>query len=150
MISTIASTPEDSHQDLALPESGWELHVGRGSHLRPALEVHTGDGLIDIAVAGGLDTPLLRGAVRGRGPSRWALAWGHLPPGAGSVVVEFQGRHGPRLVPAAQIAGAFWAAEAPGDFRSVTATVTPAEDGPAGGPPAGAERADARLHRYRP
>ena len=95
-MASLLTTPPDS-PDLFLPESGWDLHIGRGSRAettgwRPALEVHTGDGLIDVAVAGGLDQTLLRGALRGRRAGRrqgrwgtgrtagrWALAWGHLP-----------------------------------------------------------------------
>lgn len=101
-----------------LPVSGWELHVGRGSRDRPALEVHTGDGLIDVAVAGGLDAALVRGAVRGR---HWSVAWGQLPPG-GEVLVEFRAGRSVRRVPAVTIAGAFWAAETPGRFRTVVVT----------------------------
>jgi hypothetical protein len=172
-MAPILTTPPDS-PDLSLPESGWDLHIGRGSRAetagwRPALEVHTGDGLIDVAVAGGLDHTLLRGALRGRttgsrrgwrgtakGSGRWALAWGHLPAGpqgtevgpdlgtdrgtdleALEVVVEFRTRRRTRRVTATAIADAFWVAEVPGGFRSVTVTTGP-------------QRAAARLRRYRP
>ncbi|GAA4610446.1 hypothetical protein GCM10023195_42880 [Actinoallomurus liliacearum] len=101
-----------------LTASGWELRVGRGSRRRPALEVHTGDGLIDVAVPGGLDASLVRGAVRGR---RWSVAWGELPPG-GEVLVEFHAKGSVVKVPAVTIAGAFWVAEVPGRYRSVAVT----------------------------
>lgn len=115
-----------------LPESGWELRVGRGSRDRAALEVHTGDGLIDVAIAGGLDAALVRGAVRGR---RWSVAWGQLPRG-GDVLVEFRSGNSMRRVPAITIAGAFWAAEVPGRFRSAVVTTA-------------ADRASFRLRRFR-
>jgi hypothetical protein len=101
-----------------LPESGWELRVGRGSRGRAALEVHTADGLIDVAVAGGRGAMLVRGALRGR---RWSVAWGQLP-GGGDVLVEFRTGRTARSVPAVTVAGAFWAAEVPGRFRSVVVT----------------------------
>lgn len=101
-----------------LPESGWELRVGRGSRDRAALEVHTADGLIDVAVAGGRGAMLVRGALRGR---RWSVAWGQLPAG-GEVLVEFHAGKTVRTVPAVTVAGAFWAAEAPGRFRDVVVT----------------------------
>ncbi|GAA4636378.1 hypothetical protein GCM10023196_085870 [Actinoallomurus vinaceus] len=101
-----------------LPASGWELRVGRGSRRRPALEVHTGDGLIDVAVARGVDTALIRGAVSGRG---WSIAWGELPPG-GEVLVEFHAGRSVLKAPAVTIAGAFWVAEVPKRFRSVVVT----------------------------
>ncbi|MCW2889083.1 MAG: hypothetical protein JWL58_5945 [Streptosporangiaceae bacterium] len=161
-MAPILTTPPDS-PDLSLPESGWDLHIGRGSRAettgwRPALEVHTGDGLIDVAVAGGLDQTLLRGALRGRragrrhgrwdtdrAAGRWALAWGHLPdvpqpgtdPATTEVIVEFRTRRTTRRVIATAVAGAFWVAEAPGGFRSVAVSTGP-------------RRAAARLRRYRP
>ncbi|MCW2918427.1 MAG: hypothetical protein JWN52_6495 [Actinomycetia bacterium] len=152
-MAPILTTPQ--FPELSLPESGWDLHIGRGSRAeavgwRPALEVHTGDGLIDVAVAGGLDHTLLRGALRGRRAGRkWALAWGHLPGGPHlgthletdlgntEVVVEFRTRRTTQRVTATAIAGAFWVAEAPGGFRSVAVTTGP-------------QRAAARLRRYRP
>jgi hypothetical protein len=115
-----------------LPESGWELHLGRGSRDRPALEVHTGDGLIDVAVAGGPGTTLVRGAVRGRG---FSVAWGHLPPG-GEVLVEFRAGGAARKVVAVTVAGAFWAAEVPGRFREVAVTTATGREA-------------YRLHRFR-
>jgi hypothetical protein len=164
MVQMLTTPPESSQ--LSLPESGWDLRIGRGSRAetadwRPALEVHTRNGLIDVAVAGGLDHTLLRGALWGRttrphrrwrgmakGTDRWALAWGHLPtgpdgtdlqPGLGAleVVVEFRTRRRIQRVTATAIAGAFWVAEVPGEFRSVAVTT-------------GTRRAAARLRRYRP
>ncbi len=116
---------------IPLPESGWELRVGRGSHDRAALEVYTGDGLIDVAVAGGRGASLVRGAVRGR---RWAVAWGLLPP-AGDVVVEFRTGGTVRRVPAVTVGRSFWVAEATGRFRSVEVTSS-------------VERAAFRLRRF--
>jgi hypothetical protein len=115
-----------------LAASGWELRVGRGSRQRPALEVHTGDGLIDVAVAGGLDAALIRGAVRGRD---WSVAWGELPPG-GEVLVEFHGRGPVAKTTAVTIAGAFWVAEVPGRYRSVVVTTA-------------VDRVFTRLRRFR-
>jgi hypothetical protein len=115
-----------------LPESGWELRVGRGSGNRPALEVHTGDGLIDVAVAGGRGAALVRGAVRGR---RFSVAWGQLPPG-GEVLIEFRAGSTSRPAVAVIVAGAFWAAEAPGRFREVVVTTA-------------VDRGAYRLHRFR-
>ncbi|MCO6007615.1 hypothetical protein NE236_21800 [Actinoallomurus purpureus] len=115
-----------------LSASGWELRVGRGSRHRPALEVHTGDGLIDVAVAAGLDASLVRGAVRGR---RWSVAWGELPPG-GEVLVEFHAKGSIVKAPAVTIAGAFWVAEVPGRYRSVVVTTA-------------VDRVSTRLRRFR-
>ncbi|GAA2093728.1 hypothetical protein [Actinomadura alba] len=130
--------PDDSHQNLSLPESGWELHIGRGPLLRPALEVHTFHGLVDVAVAGGFDEPLVRGALRGRHMTRrWALAWGHLPSGAADVIVDFRARRGSMRVTATRVAGAFWVAEAPGSFHSAIVA-------------AGRSTMRVRLHRHRP
>lgn len=123
---------------MPLPESGWELRLGRGSRDRPALEVHTGDGLLDVAVAGGFDAALLRGAVRGRA---WSVAWGQLPPGR-EVLVEFRTgrslfrRRQRRRASVVTVAGSFWAAETPGRFRSVLVTTA-------------AGRVAYRVHRYR-
>jgi hypothetical protein len=117
---------------IPLPESGWELRVGRGSHDRAALEVYTGDGLIDVAVAGGRGTSLVRGAVRGR---RWSVAWGLLPV-SGSVMVEFRTGGTVRRVPAVTVGPSFWVAEVPGRFRSVEVS-------------SAAERSSFRLRRFR-
>lgn len=117
---------------MPLPLSGWELRVGRGSGDRTALEVHTGDGLIDVAVAGGRGEALVRGAVRGPG---FSVAWGQLPDGA-PVTVEFRAGRSSRTAPAVTVAGAFWAAEVSGRYRSVV--VTAADGGGA-----------YRLHRFR-
>jgi len=125
--------------EMSLPASGWEFRIGRGSRWRPALEVHTGDGLIDVAVAGSIDNSLLRGALRGRrGGQDWALAWGHLARGDHNApVVEFRTGRGVRHASATVVADAFWVAELPGVFRSVTVS---SEVG----------RHQARLRRYRP
>ena len=117
---------------IPLPESGWEIRVGRGSRDRAALEVYTGDGLIDVAVAGGRGAALVRGAVRGR---RWSVAWGLLP-GAGDVTVEFRTGGTVRRVPAVTVGRAFWVAEAPGSFRTVDVTSE-------------AEHSSFRLRRFR-
>jgi hypothetical protein len=130
--------PDGSHQDLPLPASGWTLHVGRGPLLRPALEVHTSHGLVDVAVAEGFAAPLVRGALRGRHLTRrWALAWGHLPSGTTEVIVEFRARQRSERVKATAIAGAFWVAEAPGRYRSATVAT-------------GRSATRVRLHRHRP
>jgi hypothetical protein len=94
--------------------------------------VHTGDGLIDVAVAGGRGAVLVRGAVRGR---QFSVAWGQLPPG-GEVLVEFRAGGSSRTVPAVTVAGAFWAAEVPGRFREVIVTTA-------------VDRGAYRLHRFR-
>lgn len=123
---------------IPLPESGWELRLGRGSRDRPALEVHTTDGLIDVAVAGGFDAALVRGAVRGRG---WSVAWGQLPPGR-EVLVEFRTgrslfrRRQRHRATAITVAGSFWVAEVPGRFRSALVTTATG-------------RVAYRVHRYR-
>jgi hypothetical protein len=115
-----------------MPQSGWKLRLGRGSGDRLALEVHTGDGLIDVAVAGGPGAVLVRGAVRGR---RFSAAWGQLPPG-GEVLVEFRAGSASHRVEAVTVAGAFWAAEVPGRYREVVVTTA-------------VDRSAYRLHRFR-
>jgi hypothetical protein len=115
-----------------LAASGWELRVGRGSRHRPALEVHTGDGLIDVAVAGGRGAALIRGAVRG---GDWSLAWGELPPG-GEVLVEFHTKGRVLKAAAVTIAGAFWVAEVPGRYRSIVVITA-------------VDRVSVRLRRFR-
>jgi len=105
-----------AHAPTSLPESGWELRIGRGSRDRPALEMYTRDGLVDVTVADGLNAALVRGAMRGR---HWSLAWGQLPRGGGDVLVEFRSGGSARSTPAITVAGAFWVAEVPGRFRSV-------------------------------
>ncbi len=117
---------------IPLPESGWELRVGRGSQDRAALEVYSGDGLIDVAVAGGRGAALVRGAVRGR---RWSVAWGLLP-GGGDVLVEFRTGGTVRRAPAVMVGRSFWVAEVPGSFRSVEVTSE-------------VERSSFRLWRFR-
>lgn len=139
----MTSIVETDLPEVSLAVSGWELRVGRGSRWRPALEVHTGDGLIDVAVAGGLDSGLLRGALRGRRRDgrAWALAWGHLADGERTAPsVAFQtGRAGRdiRQATAQVIADSFWVAEMPGSYRSVTVSGESGSD-------------SARLRRYRP
>lgn len=115
-----------------LPKSGWRLHLGRASGDRPAMEVHTGDGLIDVAVAYEPAGPLVRGAVRGRG---FSVAWGQLPPG-GEVLVEFRSGASARTVTAVTVANTFWAAEVPGRWRDVVVTTA-------------VDRGAYRLHRFR-
>ncbi len=94
--------------------------------------MHTGDGLIDVAVAGGPAAVLVRGAVRAR---EFSIAWGRLPAG-GEVLVEFRAGGSSRTVPAVTVAGAFWAAETPGRYREVVVTT-------------GVGREAYRLHRFR-
>src|SRR3954471_17394757 len=120
------------HAATELPQSGLEVRLSRGSENRPALEVHTGDGLIDVAVAGGRGAALVRGAVRGRD---FSVAWGQLPAG-GEVLVEFRTGGSSRTVTAVTVAGAFWAAEVPGRFRQVVVTTA-------------VDRGEYRLHRFR-
>jgi hypothetical protein len=134
----MTSIVEADLPEVSLPASGWELRIGRGPRWRPALEVHTGDGLIDVAVAGGLDSGLLRGALRGRsGGQDWALAWGHLTRGdRDAPTVEFRNGRGVQHAAATVVAEAFWVAEVPGTYRSVTVK--------------DASRSDSvRLRRYR-
>ncbi|MCF3147490.1 hypothetical protein [Streptomyces platensis] len=104
-----------------MPLSGWLLRLARGSEGRPALEVHSGAGLIDVSVVSTLCVSPLRGARRSGGTAtRWSLAWGQLPPGADVVEVAFRGwRRGVR-VQAVTLADAYWVAEVEGHFRSVT------------------------------
>lgn len=107
--------------ELRLPLSGWLLRIGRGSAGRPALEVHSAAGLLDVSVLSTLSVSPLRGARHsGRAAARWSLAWGQLPPGADLVEVDFRGwRRGVR-VQAFTVAEGFWVAEAGGRFRTVT------------------------------
>ncbi|MGA5564948.1 hypothetical protein ACPCUV_27820 [Streptomyces platensis] len=107
--------------ELRLPLSGWLLRIARGSAGRPALEVHSAAGLLDVSVPSELSVSPLRGARHsGRAAARWSLAWGQLPPGADLVEVDFWGwRRGVR-VQAFTVAEGFWVAEADGRFRSVT------------------------------
>lgn len=121
--------------ELRLPLSGWLLRIARGSAGRPALEVHSAAGLLDVSVPSTLSVSALRGA-RHSGPAAapWSLAWGQLPPGADLVEVDFRGwRRGVR-VQAFTVAEGFWVAEAGGRFRSVTCS-------------AGATRVTARVAR---
>ncbi|AJT61945.1 hypothetical protein [Streptomyces chattanoogensis] len=107
--------------ELRLPRSGWLLRIARGSAGRPALEVHSGAGLIDVSVMTTLSvSPLRGGRHSGRSATRWSVAWGQLPPGADVVEATFRGwRHG-LSVQALTVADAFWVAEVGDRFRSVT------------------------------
>ncbi|MEU6328872.1 hypothetical protein ABZ851_16605 [Streptomyces sp. NPDC047049] len=106
---------------LRLPLSGWLLRLARGSEGRPALEVHSAAGLIDVSVVSTLCVSPVRGARRGGGPAApWSLAWGQLPPGADVVGVSFRGWRSSRCVQAVTLADAYWVAEVDGRFRSVT------------------------------
>jgi len=123
---------------LVLPASGWDVRIGQGSRWRPALEMHTTDGLIDVAVAGGLGQAMLRGALRGRTEKRsWALAWGQLPEGwrNAPLTVQFRAGRTTREAEATVLADAFWVAEAEGVYRSVIVS-------------AGLASRSVRLHRY--
>ncbi|MEU5211946.1 hypothetical protein [Streptomyces sp. NPDC020742] len=113
----------DGRRALRLPLSGWQLRLGRGSGGRPALEVHSGAGLIDVSVTGTLSVSALRGGrYGGRAGAWWSLAWGQLPPGADVVEASFRGWRRDVRVQALTFADAFWVAEVGGRFRSVTCT----------------------------
>ncbi|RXS82192.1 hypothetical protein EST92_15080 [Streptomyces sp. TM32] len=106
---------------LRLRLSGWLLRLARGSEGRPALEVHSGAGLIDVSVVSAVCVSPLRGARRSSGTAAaWSLAWGQLPPGADVVEVSFRGWRRSRSVQAVALADAYWVAEVEGHFRSVT------------------------------
>ncbi len=125
-------------RDVRLPLSGWLLRVGRGSEGRPALEVHSGAGLIDVSVVSTLCvSPLRGGRYGGRAGRDWTLAWGQLPPGADVVETCFRGWRRSRSVQALTVADAFWVAEVGGRFRSVRCS-------------AGAGRATARVVKESP
>lgn len=107
--------------ELRLPLSGWSLRIARGSEDRPALEVHSRAGLIDVSVMGALSvSPLRGGRHSGRSATRWSLAWGQLPPGADIVEASFRGWRRTLCVQAYTVADAFWVAEVGDRFRSVT------------------------------
>lgn len=113
----------DGPHALRLPLSGWLLRLGRGAEGRPALEVHSGAGLIDVSVVSPLCfSPLRGGRHSGRAATRWSLAWGQLPPGADVVEVSFRGWRRSQGVQAFTFADAFWVAEVDDRFRSVTCT----------------------------
>lgn len=129
--ATVRTAP--GPRDVRLPLSGWLLRVGRGSEGRPALEVHSGAGLIDVSVVSTLCvSPLRGGRYGGRAGTHWTLAWGQLPPGADVVEACFGGWRRSRCVQALTVADAFWVAEVDGRFRSVRCS-------------AGAGRATARV-----
>ncbi|MEE4418111.1 MULTISPECIES: hypothetical protein [Streptomyces] len=116
--STVLAAP--GPREIRLPLSGWLLRVGRGSEERPALEVHSGAGLIDVSVVSTLCvSPLRGGRYGGRAGAHWTLAWGQLPPGADVVQACFGGWRRDRCVQALTVADAFWVAEVGGRFRSV-------------------------------
>lgn len=106
--------------------SGWLVRAS-GAGGRPALEVRSGDRLVDVSVATPLVTDLLRG---GRRSATWSVAWGQLPPHlwedpAARVEVRFAFRAWRRAslqVGSLIVGGAYWVAEAPGDFRTVLAS----------------------------
>jgi hypothetical protein len=104
--------------------------VGRGAADRAALEVYEGNRLADVCVTTAVSVSVLRGAWRGpRGTRSWALAWGQLPAGVMAATVEFIGtRREPVITPVAAlvIEGAYWVAEAAGDFTGVTVHAGPA------------------------
>ncbi|KIZ15253.1 hypothetical protein SNA_27055 [Streptomyces natalensis ATCC 27448] len=107
--------------ELRLPLSGWLLRIARGSADRPALEVHSPAGLIDVSVVGTLSvSPLRGGRHSGRAARCWSLAWGQLPPDADVVEVFFRGWRRSLSVQAYTVADAFWVAEVGDRFRSVT------------------------------
>ncbi|RXS82189.1 hypothetical protein EST92_15060 [Streptomyces sp. TM32] len=107
---------------LRLPLSGWWLRIARGSEGRPALEVHSRAGLIDVSVLSTLSvSPLRGGRHSGRSAAtHWSLAWGQLPPDGDIVEADFRGWRRSRCVQAYTVADAFWVAEVGGRFRSVT------------------------------
>ncbi|GAA4629956.1 hypothetical protein GCM10023196_053400 [Actinoallomurus vinaceus] len=112
------------YSETSLPRSGFTVRIGRGTEDRPALQIHDASGrLVDVAVAHSFVSVLLRGGVRsGRGEGLWALSWGQLTPGRDDVAVLFAGRSDAvQPVRPIIIAGAFWVAEAGGDFRTVSA-----------------------------
>ncbi|MEV4259383.1 hypothetical protein AB0J52_40015 [Spirillospora sp. NPDC049652] len=101
----------------------YRARLARGTHGRPALEIHVRGGLYDVTVADGFHRALLRGAVQGRG---WALAWGELPPDGAPVRVSFTGRRLDLPVDVKVVGKRFWVAEAEVRARSVVVT-TPSE-----------------------
>lgn len=119
--STTLTVPEP--RDLRLPLSGWMLRLARNPEGRPALEVHSGAGLMDVSVVSTLCFSPLRGGWNGGRPgARWSLAWGQLPPGADVVEVCFRRWRRNWSVQALTVADAFWVAEVGDRFRSVTCT----------------------------
>jgi hypothetical protein len=111
---------------LRLPLSGWRASA-KGTAGRPALEIRVGDRLVDVSVATPLSTDLLRG---GRRSATWSVAWGQLPPHlwadpSPGIEVWFAFRAWRRAslrVRSLIVGGAYWVAEAPGDFRTVLAS----------------------------
>lgn len=115
---------------MRLPISGWTVRVGRGAADRAALEVYEGARLADVCVTTSVSVSVLRGAWRGpRGARPWGLAWGQLPAGVHAATVEFTtARREPMITPVAAVVieGAYWVAEAAGDFTGVTVHAGPA------------------------
>ncbi|MCW2912646.1 MAG: hypothetical protein JWN52_714 [Actinomycetia bacterium] len=117
---------------LTLALSGWLIRAAEGAGGRPALEVHSRERLVDVSVATPLVTDLLRG---GRRSPTWSVAWGQLPPHLwrdpkAKVEVRFAYRAWRRAslqVGSLVVGGAYWVAEAPGDFRTVLASAEGAE-----------------------
>ena len=104
-----------------LPISGWLLRTARSSTGRPALEVHSPAGLIDVSVMSRLGvSPLREGWHSGRSVTRWSLAWGQLPHDADVVEVSFRGWRRSLCVQAYTVADAFWVAEVGDQYRLVT------------------------------
>jgi hypothetical protein len=115
---------------IRLPISDWTVRVARGADDRPALEVYEGSRMADVCVATPVSVSVLRGAWRNaRGAVPWALAWGQLPPGTSTATARFSGTgRNPsiRPVPALIVEGAYWIAEAAGDFAGITVQAGPA------------------------
>ena len=122
--------PVSAAPPMRLPISGWTVRVGRGVADRAALEVYDGSRLADVCVTTAVSVSVLRGAWRGpRGARSWALAWGQLPAGVLAATAEFTGAgRDPVITPVAAVVieGAYWVAEAPGDFARVTVHAGPA------------------------
>lgn len=102
---------------MRLPISGWAVRLGRGADDRPALEVYAGTRMVDVCVATPVSMSVLRGAWRSpRGEVPWAVAWGQLPAGVTEVTAAF----GRNRVPAVLVEGAYWVAEAAGEYGQIT------------------------------
>jgi hypothetical protein len=86
--------------------------------------------MADVCVATPVSVSVLRGAWRSpRGAVPWALAWGQLPAGTSAATARFSGTgRNPAIRPVAAliVEGAYWVAEAAGDFAGVTIQAGPA------------------------
>lgn len=128
---------------IRLPLSDWVLRVARGEGRRPALEVYSPDGFVDVSVPTEIGGGVLRGTRRGTRHGRvWALAWGQIPgpvqagstssptsprmSRAGCPDVVFRRWRQERPVAPVQIHDRFWVAEVEGAFRSVVISSGPA------------------------